>query len=212
MATSISTSLAPRKQPDPFWEAISDFQTVLNNQERHELGKMKIVPDADYIMVFTAELDSTHRKRRGPSFASRLHTVLTSVGVFCGIVETFVSSHPEIAALVWGSVKLTMTVCANVTSYYEITSNLFMKLGKSCPLFADYRSLYPDSVRLQKALVEFHASIIRCCKRVVEIVQRPLHQQLMALLVPFDQEFKPELDELQRHSESVEREINFAKA
>ncbi|KAK7917534.1 Ankyrin repeat protein [Apiospora marii] len=207
-----SSTLVPAKQRDVLLDAVSDFQGVLNDEERRELIKMRTLPDSDSIMVFTAELDSTHRARKGPSFASRLHSVLSSVGMFCSIIDTFVSSHPEIAALVWGSVKLTMLVAANVASYYQATSDLFMKLGRMCPLFADYQALYPDSIRLQKALIEFHASIIRCCKHVVQTVQRPVHQQLLTFLVPFDQEFKPDIENLQRHSESVEREISYAKA
>lgn len=212
MALVSSSSLATTRQRDVLRDAVSDFQGVLNDEERRELMGMKAIPDADSIMVFTAELDSTHRTRTGPSFASRLHTVLSSVGVFCSIVDTFVSSHPEIAALLWGSLKLTMVVAANVVSYYQVTSDLFMKLGKLCPLFADYQSLYPDSIRLQSALVEFHASLIRCCAHVVRIVQMPLHRQLLkSLLVSFEREFKPDLNDIQRHSDNVRQEIAFAK-
>ncbi|KAK8099051.1 uncharacterized protein PG998_012292 [Apiospora kogelbergensis] len=174
---------------------------------------MGAVPNADDIMVFTAELDLIHKQRTGPSYASRLHTVLMSVGVFCSVVDTFISSHPEIAALVWGGVKLTMMVAANVASYYQPTSDLFMKLGRLCPLFADYQALYPGSIRLQGALANFHASIIRCCGHVIKTLRRPLHQQLFnSLLVSLEQEFKPDLDEIQQYSDSVMQEIQFAKA
>ncbi|KAK8070548.1 hypothetical protein PG997_010751 [Apiospora hydei] len=212
MAAS-SSALVPSLKRDVLLDAISDFQANLSDGERLELKKMRSIPDADSILVFTAELDATHRTRRGPSYASRLHTVLSSIGVFCGIVDTFVSAHPEIAALVWGSIKLTMTVAANVASYYQATSDLFMRLGRLCPLFADYQSLYPGSVRLQKALVDFHASIIRCCRHVMQVLQRPLHQHILkSLWSSFEQEFKPDIDEVQRYSDSVEQEIHFAKA
>lgn len=48
-----------------------------------------------------------------------------------------------------------------------------MAFGKHCPRFAEYQALYPTSVPLQKALCDFHASIVRCCKHVVEVMQRP---------------------------------------
>lgn len=63
-------------------------------------------------MIFTAQLDHGNQSAGRPDFASRLSTVLQSVQAFSTVVETFVSSHPEIAALVWGSVKLTMLVSA----------------------------------------------------------------------------------------------------
>ncbi|KAK8005007.1 hypothetical protein PG990_011044 [Apiospora arundinis] len=213
MSTASSSKAVTARQQDVLRDAVNDFKDGLTDAERRELEKMRAIPDADSIMVFTAELDSTHRERTGPSYGSRLHTVLSSVGVFCGVVGTFVSSHPEIAALVWGSVSLTMVLCANFTSYYDVTSRLFMKLGRLCPLYADYQALYPASQRIRKALVDFHASIVRCCRHVVQTVKRPHRQQLFkSMLVSFDQEFKSDLEEIQRLSESIDREIHFAKA
>ncbi|KAK6857119.1 ankyrin repeat-containing domain protein [Apiospora arundinis] len=118
MTTPESSSLVLTKSRDSLTDAIDEFQATLRDEERHQLRQMGTVPDADSIMVFTAELDSIQRQRTGPSYASRLHTVLSSVGVFCGVVDTFVSAHPEISALIWGGVKLTMVVAANVASYH----------------------------------------------------------------------------------------------
>ncbi|ORY61554.1 uncharacterized protein BCR38DRAFT_324587, partial [Pseudomassariella vexata] len=88
--------------------AIKEFQAILTDKQRRELRKTTAIPDADSILIFTAQLDSTNRNRKGPSIASRLHSVLQSVRDFCSVIDTFVSTHPEIAALIWGSVKLTM--------------------------------------------------------------------------------------------------------
>jgi len=64
-------------------------------------------------------------------------------------------------------------IAINFTSYYEALSNLFMGFATHCPRFAEYQALYPTSDRLQTALCEFHASIIRCCKHAIEATQRP---------------------------------------
>jgi hypothetical protein len=103
-------------------DAIADFRTVLSDDQRKQMSAMgghDNVPDADAVMVFTAELDLQNRQRRGKSFASRLYPLLSSVESFCTVMsgakvsnvgDVYVSSHPEIAALIWGSMKLTMTV------------------------------------------------------------------------------------------------------
>lgn len=90
--------------------ALKDFQGILTEEERRKLGNIGGVPGADAVMIFTAQLDRANQSRKGRSIASRLYSVLQSVQAFSSVVETFVSSHPEIAALVWGSVKLTMLV------------------------------------------------------------------------------------------------------
>ena len=93
-------------------EAIVDFQHVLSNEQRQELHRIREVPNVDAVLVFTAQLDLNirNKNRRGRSIASNLFSVLQSVSEFSAIIDTFVSSNPEIAALVWGSVKLTMLV------------------------------------------------------------------------------------------------------
>lgn len=108
--------------PQALGHAIGEFQSFLTNEQRDELGRINAVPDADTILVFTAELDAANRKRKGRSVATRLHQLLLSVRDFCSVINTFVSSHPEIAALIWGSVRLTMQVsiranCDVQTSY-----------------------------------------------------------------------------------------------
>lgn len=90
--------------------AVDDFRRILTDDQRAELRKLRAVPDANAVLVFTAQLDISSARSRGPSIASRLHSVLQFVRESSAIIDTFVSSHPEIAALVWGSVKLTMQV------------------------------------------------------------------------------------------------------
>ncbi len=171
-------------------EAVDDFQRILTEDQRTALKNIKSIPDADAVLVFTAQLDSSQH-RRGRSIATRLHSVLQSVREFSAVIDTFVSSNPEIAALIWGSVKLTIQVrlcgestaqmrpansdeiALNFTSYYEAFSNLFMGFASHCPRFAEYQVLYPNSDGLQTALCNFHASLIRCCKHAVEAARRP---------------------------------------
>jgi hypothetical protein len=99
--------LSPAKQLD---EAVDEFQSILTEDQRAALKNIKSIPDADSVLVFTAQLDSSPH-RRGRSIATRLHSVLESVREFSAVIDTFVSSKPEIAALIWGSVKLTIQVC-----------------------------------------------------------------------------------------------------
>jgi hypothetical protein len=103
--------------------AVANFSAMLTDEQRHDLAKIHAVPNADSIFVFTAQLDSVNRSRRGRSVGSRVSTFLQSVRDFCSVIDTFVSSNPQIAALVWGSVKLTMLVSSWVSR--KLNSLLF---------------------------------------------------------------------------------------
>jgi hypothetical protein len=109
----MALAIKPSESPEKVLEvAIREFETVLPQDKLALLQDMKrdAVPDADAVMVLTAQLDAASRSRRGRSIASRLHSVLQSVREFSAAIDTFVSSNPEIAALIWGSVKITMDV------------------------------------------------------------------------------------------------------
>lgn len=100
-------------------QALASFQSTLNDGERLKLQQMKESPcDAGSIIQFTHELDGLDANRRGKSVATTLHSLFQSVEQFYQIADTYVSSHPEIAALVWGSVKLAFMVCTALLSIY----------------------------------------------------------------------------------------------
>lgn len=110
-------SAKPADRPDKCLEdALAEFKTVLTNEQRKELDREKSIPDSNAVLVFTAKLDAKRRALKGRSIASRLHAVLQCVRDFSTVIDVLVSSRPEIAALVWGSVKLTMLVsCVPLT-------------------------------------------------------------------------------------------------
>ena len=170
-------------------EALQGFQVVLTDDQRAQFQHVKTVPDAAAIIVFTAELDAIHAQRRRSGFATRLYSLLQSIQQFTSVLDTYAQIKPEIAALVWGSVKLAILVgflsrlmydalncgqiMSNFTSYFDKISTLFMSVSKLCPQFSEYQILYPSSKKLQIALANFHACIIRCCTKAVKVIQRP---------------------------------------
>jgi hypothetical protein len=90
--------------------ALSEFGSVLTDDERKQLQQIKGVPNASAALVFTAKLDASNSTRRGKSIGARAYSMLQSIQQFSVIVDTFISANPNIAALVWGSVKLTILV------------------------------------------------------------------------------------------------------
>lgn len=105
-----STSNNNESVTKPLEVALSEFGSILTDDERKQLQQIKGVPDASAALVFTARLDASNSTRRGKSIGARAYSMLQSIQQFSSIVDTFISAHPDIAALVWGSVKLTVLV------------------------------------------------------------------------------------------------------
>lgn len=128
MALVLGSPQAPSGPRDALDEAIRDFRSILSNDDLATLQDVKEVPPEQAVMQFTARLDATRRSKKGRSIASRMYTVLQTVRDFSTIVDTFISSRLEIAALVWGSVKITMLVSSEV---YPNISGQCLTLSRS---------------------------------------------------------------------------------
>ncbi|KAF5534767.1 NACHT domain-containing protein [Fusarium napiforme] len=210
------TSAKPREGDQILQNAINSFRTVLTPEQLDEFNRIQSVPDTDAVLVFTAELDLQRQNQRGKSIASRLYPVLQAVHNFTSIIDTFVSSNPTIAALVWGSVKMTMMIMLNAAPYYEAFVELCMELGRLCPRFEQYQALFPTSERLQEAICTFNASIIQCCQRVIAMPKRstawasPLNPLNPSFWQSFQQVFDSDLQKLRDHSKNVNKEIRLA--
>lgn len=111
-ASSSNALVVSSDRPTRLENALKAFQKVLTIDERKRLQEeMDVSCDAGQVIAFTAGLDAVDRNRRGKSIATRLHSILETVQRFSEVVGIYVSSHPEVAALVWGSVRLAFTVC-----------------------------------------------------------------------------------------------------
>lgn len=91
-------------------DALTSFQNALTPELRARLQASHSVPDANAVLTFTKEIDDENAKRKSRCCAGRLIGVLESVQQFTSIVDTYVSSHPDVAALVWGTIKFALLV------------------------------------------------------------------------------------------------------
>lgn len=125
--------VASSDRPIRLENALKAFRDVLTDEERERLrDEMAVSRDAGQVIAFTASLDLVDPYRRGRSIATRLHSILQTVLQFSQVVDTYVSSHPEIAALVWGSVRLAFTV--RFFPLRQISKNLDTDPAGACKL------------------------------------------------------------------------------
>ncbi|KAF4820526.1 Vegetative incompatibility protein HET-E-1 [Colletotrichum siamense] len=191
------------EKPTTLENALKAFQDVLDVDERKRLREeMSVSCDASQVIAFTARLDIVDPNRRGRSIATRLHSILETVQRFSEVVGIYVSSHPEIAALVWGSVRLAFTVLANFTSFFQTFSELLNGFDTLTPQFKEYQVLFPDSLALRNAVYEFQSAIISCWSQ----------QAWASLTSSFESEIRPRITEIREKAKLVKGQAALAKA
>ena len=95
-------------------QALYDFETILSDEDKTQLHSQG-APDVMAALNLATTIDAKNTSHRRQCMGPRLITFLESVQQFSSIVDTFISSHPEIAALVWGGLKLTLLVLISIS-------------------------------------------------------------------------------------------------
>ncbi|KPM39248.1 hypothetical protein AK830_g7313 [Neonectria ditissima] len=194
--------------------AVARFQAILSDEHRIKLQNLRGAPhDSQAVIAFTAELDRLDPNRRGKSVASRLASFLQTIQQFSPVVDTYVQSNPQLAALIWGSVRLTFLLLANFTSYFQSFVELLNGFAGLCSRFTEYQLIFAQSRRLKDSIFQFHSSVVLCCERIVVIICRPLRSHAWkALTQSFQSEVRSFVDDIKAKAEAVGQEIQLAKA
>ncbi|KAJ5540017.1 hypothetical protein N7513_008349 [Penicillium frequentans] len=192
-------------------QALDAFEEALTGEEKQQYHSNQSVPGVLNVIQFVANVDAQNNSTERRCVAPRLLTFLEAMQQFSGVVDTFVSSNPPIAALVWGGVKTAIMTANNMASYFEEVTRTIMFIGKICPTFQEFGKLYPGCLNLQSALCEYYAIIIRLCTKIIIITRRPAFANyISSIVMPFASEFKPFLDELNESRKKIEQQILLA--
>lgn len=184
--------------------ALENFQNILTDEQKREFQGNSTTPDIGSVIEFVAQIDAKNSSMTRRCVAPRLCTFLEATQQFVGVVDSFVSCNPAIAALVWGGVKTAILTASNVASYFDKVTSMIMGIGKTCPAYQLFGLLYPGCISLQRALCDYYAVIIDLCVKIIEVSRRTtLKQTLSSILLPFDSEFKPLLDRLEEAKNEI---------
>ncbi|KAI9764860.1 MAG: hypothetical protein M1840_008006 [Geoglossum simile] len=211
---------SPNSTDEPLHQALCGFQNILTPDQKRDLLAQTTIPDAAAVIILTADIDNQNAKRRSRRIATRLNSFLESVQQFTSVVDPLASPNPNMAALLWGSVKFAILAVSNFSSFFDKLSAMFMKLRSYYPVYSDYQILYPSSRGLQAALSAFYATVVQFCGKALKLIQRKGERLLLgdlwvlqvtiALWRSFETEFGSFQTELQRQNECIKREIDLA--
>jgi len=97
--------------------ALSAFQQILTPDQTAQLRAFSSpAPTPDDVVRLTQQITEANASRKSRLFASRLQGFLSSIQQYCKIIDTCAGPN-QIAALVWGGIKLVLLVC--VPFYYQ---------------------------------------------------------------------------------------------
>ncbi|KAJ6109978.1 hypothetical protein N7486_002213 [Penicillium sp. IBT 16267x] len=145
--------------------ALKNFQNILTDEQKRDFQRNTAAPDIASVIEFVAQIDAKNSSTTRRCVAPRLCTFLEATQQFAGVVETFVSSNPTIAALVWGSVKTAILTANNVASYFDKVTSMIMGIGKSCPTYQHLVYFIPAVLVSNVSFAITMPSLLICASR-----------------------------------------------
>ncbi|PSN61265.1 hypothetical protein BS50DRAFT_157349 [Corynespora cassiicola Philippines] len=151
--------------------ALDEFQQILTQDQKAQLKSYSShTPTPKDIVSLTDHVHQSNSSRKSHVFASRLQGLLGSVQQYCNIVDTCAGPN-QIAALVWGGIKVLILAFSNFAEYFDKLSERVAQLSTYCPRLSEYEKLFPLSIRLQTALSNFYAIVVNFCSKALQTIQ-----------------------------------------
>ena len=100
----------PKRSCSNLATAVAEFRQILSSDQTAQLSSFSSdTPTADDVVQLTDDIMKANAGRNSRILASRVQEFLRSVRQYCTIVDTYAGPN-QIAALVWGSIKLVFLV------------------------------------------------------------------------------------------------------
>lgn len=116
MNKPLTSSLSPAQHK--LQHALANFHRILTPDELSNLPDT--TPNALSLVNLISTIDEKGKNRTLWRCRSYFDSLLESIMLYSNVADTLVSSNPQIAALVWGGVKIVILVCLLYLSFHSI--------------------------------------------------------------------------------------------
>ncbi|KAJ8133572.1 hypothetical protein O1611_g62 [Lasiodiplodia mahajangana] len=96
-----------------------------------------------------------------PRMITKIEPFLSSIRQFFSCIDTFVSSNPQIAALIWGSIRFLFELTGRVSNALKEIADGLVELSTQMPHFEAYRNMFGKAARLNRALPQEHFKLVK---------------------------------------------------
>ncbi len=152
-----------------FENAKREFLDRLPQSQTNLRGEILATTSIDQVYDVT---DKLQQGGKSPGM-SKIGRFLELTRAYAAVIEVFVSSHPEVMALVWGSIKLILQLTANAQAGFDAVLNTTARIGDLLPDFAVVREIVRDSERLTRILQLFYRDILDFYSTAFELFSKP---------------------------------------
>ncbi|KAI0055544.1 hypothetical protein BV25DRAFT_1895091 [Artomyces pyxidatus] len=216
MAQSPSLDPSPLEdtnRPNPVFQAA--FEAYKKRLLPEELEDFR--PSSPQEIIAQAnKLNADHRKKsRARRCIEMVSELVQPLEAFFSAVDNGVSSHPEVAGIVWGAIRFVVQGINSVAAHFKIIEETLEKLPAYIRFYHDYATfLFDDSEPILKALAGVYGEILELCTIIRRMYYkkggrlRAASQVIFRAMNPYGREFEGVLKHLEDRRNELDREIS----
>ncbi|OAL52436.1 hypothetical protein IQ07DRAFT_598053 [Pyrenochaeta sp. DS3sAY3a] len=216
------TSL-PVDQRD-FKSAHAEFLDELAHEEKKQFTKIDTYESFLTELQKFQQFPKKHKKWTG--LCNAVQKCSEQLQPYFEVVGIAVQSHPEWAALAWGSLRLVLLLASNYGMFFDKLGGLFDELSKRIPAYNELSQILHNaqaepslSQRFRDSLRKFYLDLFELFKAVARVFTKKDTGRLKktravvanVLWKPFDVRFANVLQRLDKHRDMLELEIEIAQ-
>jgi hypothetical protein len=150
------------------------------------------------------DLEAKSHTGKGGAFADRVHAITGLLTRFSNVIDTVTSSNIE-ASLIWGSLKLLLTVVHQSAEAYKNICRSILAVSDSFPIVELVAETFNHSELVCSHVAAFYESVLRFWSKALKFYRRRRLFNILRAWHDFDSEFGDLDYDMKRHGEKIER-------
>ncbi|KAK8074416.1 hypothetical protein PG997_009079 [Apiospora hydei] len=171
----------PPDQPSAEFQAAKEgFLDTLSAAERSQFSALCNQASPEQLLDSIKPFSQRFKKERWAKVLSKIRGFTEALRPYVDVIGTVVSSHPEVAAIVWGAFRFVLQMAGNFSSFFEMLADMLNEIEPLIPRFGDLAMLLGDkgfvSPRLRSTLKD--GTIRRTPVVIAELMWQPFTAKL----------------------------------
>lgn len=195
----------------PFWnKALKRYRGELEEEEVDEYQTILEAGALEDLVEQIKTLEPPTAKEK--AVVNRLDSILKFVNDFSAIVAVCFGADAKLAALVWGSIRLILTLASSTSDTLREVVDMLEELSLTLPRFRYYEKSLPIDEAFETALVDVYTEVICFYARTIHFYRSNPHDLLQRnAWAEFYGDFSRTIQRIKRLSSAVESEAEAAR-
>ena len=150
------------------------------------------------------DLEAKKVTGKSGAFADRVHAIIGRLTQFSNVIGAVTSSNTE-ASLIWGSLKLLLTIVQQSSEEYEKICKSLLAVSDSFPVIELVTETFKSSELICGHVAEFYTSVLRFWSKALKFYKRRRIFNILRAWHDFDSEFGDLDRDMKRHRKNIEK-------